>query len=141
MPTLTATPTFRLLPPEEWTRLVETGMEPFVSFGLPDPEHWRLIVAEVEGRIIGLSGLYNSVHNDPWWIAPEARHSPTVVRGLWRETKKVLDEAGVSFIYATVADQQPEVQAMVQRLGYVPAPGKLFLLNVADCALNDKEKE
>lgn len=130
--------TFRLLPPEEWARLVADGVEPFATYGLPDPDHWRMLVCEVDGRVVGVSSLYETVHND-WWIAPDARRHPAIVSGLWRETKRVLDEAGIAMVHATVSDIQPEVQAMVERLGYLPAGGKLYLLHVPDCVLNDKE--
>lgn len=115
--------------------MVTDGIEPFATYGVPDPGHWKFIAAEQDGRIIGVSSLYETVHND-WFIAPDARRSPAVVTGLWQETKRVLDEAGVAMIHATVSDSQPQVQAMVERLGYQPAQGQLYLLFTDACVLN-----
>jgi hypothetical protein len=130
--------TFRDLPAAEWPNLLRDGIEPFATFGLPpNPDHWRMVVAEEDGRIMALSSLRNEVLND-WWIHPDAQHSPTLVSGLWLATKAVLDDAGVSRIHATVSDAQPEVQYMVERLGYIPAGGKLYLLYVPDAILNER---
>lgn len=132
--------TFRLLPEVEWPRLIQDGMEPFASQGLPPVEvraNWRIIVAEDDGRIIGLSSLRTEVLND-WTIHPEARRSAHLVTGLWQQTRAVLDQEGVSLVHATVQDDQPEVQSMVERLGYVNAPGKLYVLYVPACLLNER---
>lgn len=131
--------TTRELPPEEWHKLADQRIEPFATYGLPAPENWRILVAEEGDRIIGVSDLYQTIHND-WWIAEDQRKNPGLIRALWRETKGLLDRAGISFIHATVSDDQPDVQALVQKLGYLPAPGKLFLLHVPDAVLNEEEK-
>jgi len=131
--------TARLLDETEWPLLLEAGVEPFASAGLPDPpDHWRLVGAFEGDRLVGVAGLYNAVHNDPWWIAPGARRNPAVVLALWRALREVLDGFGVSLLHVTVADDQPEVQAMVERLGYQPAPGRLYLLYVPDAVLNER---
>lgn len=130
--------TVRILPPEEWPKLVRDGIEPFATYGLPDialRDNWRMVVAEEDGRIIALSSLRTEVLND-WFIAPSARKSPTLVERLWRETKQVLDDAGVRTIHATAGD--PGVQEMLPRLGYFRAPGDLYLLHTADCILNTR---
>jgi hypothetical protein len=44
----------------------------------------------------------------------------------------------VSVIHTTVADAQVDVQAMVERLGYVPAEGTLYVMQVAACVLNGR---
>lgn len=129
--------TFRRLPPDEWPRLLEAGIEPFATVGLPDPAHWILVAAEMDGRIVGVSSLVETVQNH-WHIAPAARRSAAVVVGLWRETEAVLTEHGVTVLHATVADDQPEVQAMVERLGYQAAHGKLYVLHVPDAILSGR---
>lgn len=121
--------TTRQLPPEEWHRILDQGIEPFATHGLPgDPSHWRLVVAEEDGVIVGLSGLYEAVHNDPWWVAPAYRGHPTILRRLWQEVRSVLDEHDVRMVFATVADDQPDVQQLAERFGFEPAPGRLYLL-------------
>lgn len=129
--------TFRELPPAEWMRLVTDGIEPFATHGLPDPQHWRLIVAEENGRIIACSSLVEQVHNH-WFIHPAAQKRPQLVSGLWQATKTVLDAAEVQLVHATISDEQPEVQDMVERLGYIPAGGKLYLMPVANAVLNER---
>lgn len=129
--------TFRLLPVAEWGKIVEAGIEPFASRGLPEEsDHWRMLVAEEEGRILGVSCLTEVVQNH-WFITPGSRRNPAIVQGLWSATQQLLTEAGVGLLYATVSDDQPEVQDMVERLGYVKAPGQLYLLYVPDCLLNE----
>ncbi len=131
--------TFRVLPPEEWDKLVHDGVEPWVTYGLPDPDHFMLIVAELDGRIIGVSSLQEVVLNH-WWVNPEARRrSPGVIEGLWQTTEEQLRAHQVDFVHATVPNAQPEVQEMVERLGYIEADGRLYLLDVARCILNKKE--
>lgn len=131
--------TFRELPEAEWPRILEAGIEPFATYGLPDPAHWILVVAEAEGRILGVSSLGEAVHNH-WHIQPEARRSPTLVTGLWQATRAALESRGVNLLHTVVDEQLPEVQDMVRRLGYQPAEGTLFQIPVAACVLNGRDK-
>lgn len=128
--------TCRPLLHSEWPLLLDLAIEPFASCGLPDRDHWIIVGAFDGEALVAISALYETVHNDPWWIAPGYRRSPSLVAEMWRATKAVLDEKGVEGIHVTVRDDQPEVQAMVERLGYTPAPGKLYILRVADAVLN-----
>ena len=128
---------FRTLDVSEWPLLIRDGIEPFATHGLPDPGHWVIVAAIDEGRILGVSMLVEQVHNH-WSIASDARRSPTLVSGLWQATKQVLDEAGASVLHVTVSDEQPEVQAMVERLGYTPADGTLYILDTSTCLLNER---
>lgn len=134
---LGATMTIYKLDPREWHRVVEDGIEPYATYGLPDPAHAVLIVAEEDGRILAVSTLLEAVHNH-WAIQPEARHSPALIAELWRHTKAVLDEAAVPTVHVTVADSQADVAAMVERLGYTPAEGTLYILDPARCLLNER---
>ena len=129
--------TFRELPVDEWARLIADEIEPFVTVGLPDPDHAVVVVAEEDGTIQGVSLLLETVINH-WSIGSGARRSPSMVSGLWNATKEVLDAKGGPTIHATVADAQVEVQDMVERLGYHSAHGKLYVLDVASCVLNGR---
>lgn len=129
---------FRTLPEEEWPRLIAEGIEPFASHGLPPVAarpHWRMVVAERDGRIIALSSLRTEILND-WTVTPAARRNPALVAGLWRATKACLDQEGIPVLHTTVGEAQVEVQAMVERLGYVGHPGKVYVLVVDQCVLN-----
>ena len=126
-------PTVRLLPPEEWGKLLAQGLEPWTSGGLPDPDHWHIVVAEdAAGTIVGFCGMYETVHYEPIWINPEWRRHPAVFGRLWRESRAILDAAGVQLIHATVPDDLPLQQTLVERFGFTPAAGKLYLLYVPD---------
>jgi hypothetical protein len=130
MPASLTSPTVRQLPAEEWARLLD--LEPFASGGLPDPEHWRIIVAEVDGRIVGFCGLFNTVHWDPWWIDQAYQKHPAVFGGLLRAGLGVLTEFGVQTVHTTVPDIRPDLQALVEHFGFIEAPGKLYVLYVPD---------
>lgn len=126
---------FRPLAPAEWPLLIRDGIEPYATYGLPDPAHTILIAALQDGRIMGVSHLGEAVLNH-WSISTEARRSPSLVQGLWRETERVLQEKGVPSIHTTVADAQVEVQDMVERLGYQPADGKLYIIGVGQSVIS-----
>ena len=129
---------YRTLDVEEWPRLLTDGIEPYATYGLPEPGHWIILAAiDEDGTIVGTSTLVETVQNH-WYISPHTRRNPVVVDQLWQATRAVLDAHRVETIHATVSDDQPDVQAMVERLGYVPAPGKLYALTVARCLLNER---
>ena len=128
---------FRVLDPSEWPLLVRDGIEPYATYGVPDPEHTILVAALQDGRIMGVSHLGEAVVNH-WSIAPSARRSPTMVQGLWRETERILQDKGVPAIHTTVAYAQVEVQQMVEDLGYQPAEGRLYIIGVGDSVLSGR---
>ena len=124
------TPTARLLPPDEWHRLAE--FEPFKTHGLPTVEHWRVIVGEVDGEIVGFCCLFNAVHWEPWWIAPAYRKHPGLLRQMIDRTGDELRAAKVQNVFVCVGDEIPDQQALVQRFGFEEAPGKLYILALPD---------
>ena len=124
--------TVRRLPPEEWGRLAH--FEPFASGGLPTADQWRIIVAEADGDIVGFCCVFAAAHLEPWYIAPSHQRNPAVGRGLIRASRDLLRELDIGAAFAVVSDTLPEQQAIVQRLGFVEAPGKLYVLNVEDLA-------
>ena len=82
----------RELPEAEWYRLA--NFEPFRSGGLPQPDHWRMIVAErggAGGPIVAFSGVWIGAHCEPTWIAEEYRYHPKLFLSLWRGVRKVSD--------------------------------------------------
>ena len=123
--------TTRVLPPQEWHKIVDAGIEPFATHGLPDPAHWRFVVAEDEGQLVGLDGLYETIHNDPWWVHPAYRGHPTMLRKLWTETREVLHQFGVGVVHVTIGD--PQVQEIAERFGFQPTPGKLYWMATDGC--------
>ena len=131
----TATDTLvRELPAAEWYRLAE--FEPFASGGLPDPSHWKVVVGEEAGSIVAFTCLYEAVHYEPIWIAESHRHRPGLFAGLWRETRRILDAHGVGMIFATVPDTLPRQQALVERFGFIPATGRLYVCDVSQTRID-----
>lgn len=122
-------PTVRVLPPEDWSRLRDHP--PFDQGGLPDPTHWRIVVAEEGDRIVAFTCLFTAVHYEPIWIHPEFRHRPQLFQALWRESKAILDEEGVQLLFAQVPDTLPLQKKLVEKFGFQQAPGTLYLLEVA----------
>ena len=124
--------TTRLLPPDEWDRLA--ALPPFCDSGLPNPAHWRVIVAEdTTGDIVGHCCLFDAVHWEGWHVAPEARGNPALIRGLIREGVEVLRDADVGGVFAMIdADQIGATRAMIERFGFTAAPGDLYLAAVDD---------
>lgn len=115
----------RLLPEEEWPRLITAGIEPFATYGLPPrPESWRILVAEQDGSILGCSCLRTEVLND-WFLRPEARHSMTIGIKLWDATTALATELGLPNIHATILD--PTTQKLARHLGLEEYPGRLFI--------------
>lgn len=124
----------RELPQDEWERLAE--IEPFATYGIPsgaNAEAWKIIVAEVAGEVVGFTGLFNAVHWEPWWIDPNYRQHPGLVRGLIRAGLEMLEDSEVSSVFATVGDEA--IAGLVERLGFIPAPGRLYLLYVPDITI------
>jgi hypothetical protein len=126
----------RQLEPSEWVKVLDAGVEPFTTYGLPDPEHWILVGAFDDDRLVAVTGIYETVHNDPWWIDPTYRRNPALVGALWDGIRKVLTARGVDTMHVVVADDLPEVQAMVMRLGYHEAPGRLYIVHIPDAVLS-----
>lgn len=121
--------TFRELPPAEWSRLL--AVPPYATVGIPaDNGEWRILVAEEDGRIVGHTSLHTQVHWDPWWIAPSA--GPGVVRGLISQGRDLLESLGIGQVHCTIDDAHRVTQDLAERLGFSPAPGKLYLLNITE---------
>ena len=61
----------RQLPEEEWERLREI----YEANGdvLPPPDNQTAIVAEVDGKIVGVWGINVQVHAGPLWVDPKWR--------------------------------------------------------------------
>jgi hypothetical protein len=116
--------TTRLLPPEEYSKLADT--EPYRTGGLPDPDHWRIIVVEDEGRIVGSCAIFDAVHWDYWHVDEAYRGNPVVFRDLVMGGVQVLVDHNVDLVHTTVPNGQPEVEEMLTRFGFQPAPGRLF---------------
>ncbi len=128
MPTPTL-PTVRLLTGEEYQRLL--SFEPFQSGGLPSPEVSRILVAELDGAIVGFWGLFNAVHVEPLWIAEEHRKRPGLVRRLWSAVADQLRSVGVYTAFACIADRDAAQNVpLAMRLGFERVQGDLYVVRI-----------
>lgn len=116
--------TRRILPPEEWFRVADR--EPFKTGGLPDPEHWRMVVVERGETIVGFCCLFDTVHWDCWYVDPDERGNPIVFGQLIAGGLGVMDEHGIDLVHTTVPDGRYDVEAMLEHFGFETAPGKLY---------------
>lgn len=117
----------RELPPTEWPRLSQ--IPPFDQ-GLPDPEHWRILCCEDAGEILGVCGASDQVHWDPWWVHPDHQGKTSVFKQLLEAGLQMFSASDIYGVHVTVPDDRPELQALVERFGFIEAPGKLYLLAV-----------
>lgn len=120
--------TTRELPATEWYKLVV--IPPFDESGVPDPAHWRILVTEADGEIVGLSGASDQVHWEPFWVNPEHQGKAGVLRQLLEAGIQLFQAAGVAGVHISIPADQPELGAMVEKFGFVEAPGKLYLLAI-----------
>lgn len=87
----------RMLPPDEWPRLRETGCElPQLLQGAA--RDGAVIVVEQDGAIVGTCLVLTCVHAEGLWIHPDHRLRPSVHRRLLRATTRVVRERGVDSV-------------------------------------------
>ena len=120
--------TTRLLPPEEWEKL--RAFFPYNQSDLPDPQHWLIVAAEDDGRLVRCCAIFDAVHWDGFAILPAYQKHPAVFGGLLRTSKATLRERGIAGVHVTVPDDQPDLQQMVEDYGFIKAPGTLYLYQV-----------
>lgn len=122
-PAIRATYVARVLPPEEWEKLLAF---PFAANGLPDPAAAFIIVSETaDGTIKGIWSCLLQPHLDGLWVAEEDRH--TIVAGtLLREMKATLLRFKVPVAFTVISD--PAVMVIAHKAGLHRAPGDLWML-------------
>lgn len=120
--------TTRLLPEGEWAKLDQ--IEPFKSAGRPDPLHWMIPVVEKDGQIVASCALFDTVHWDGFHVTESERGNPAVFRALLEQAITTLRESGVPGVHVTIPPNSPELELMVERFGFVPSTGKLYIWSV-----------
>lgn len=113
--------TYRLLPPEEWDRLLAM---PFGSNGLPPPEHCLVLVAETpEGEIVGLWSAMTAIHMEGLWVHEDYRRRTLTAATLLKEMRAILTEQGILHCFTIV--QSDEVLTLAKKAGFEVLPGNL----------------
>src|SRR3990167_9526559 len=118
--------TTRVLPPEEWHRLVGTEVESIVP-GLV-PEHTQVLVVEQDGAIVGTWAVLRLVHVECLWIAPAHRRKAGVAARLLRAMVQAAERWRTPSVWT--GSMSPEVTSMIQRLGGIPIPGEHFAIPI-----------
>lgn len=122
--------TARILPYPEWHKVADRP--PFDRFGLPAEDvaaHWEIIVVEDDGQIVACCSLSDQVHWDGFSVNPSHQGNPAVFRQLLAFSLQQLQAAGVIGAHLTVPHGQPVLSDMVERFGFVKAPGDLYVIN------------
>ena len=89
----------RILPPDEWPRLVGTEAETVWPY-LPETAH--VLVIERGQEIVGCWVLAPLFHVECLWIAPTCRKTTSVARRLWSDMRRLIrSDEGTTITYAT----------------------------------------
>jgi GNAT superfamily N-acetyltransferase len=114
--------TIRRLPPEEWEKLRSA----YASQGaeLPPPEQNTAIVAEADGKIVGLWGINLTVHAGPLWVDPEWRGKgvPDAMSGSLDELIRSFGGRGYLMFPSNKGSEQVAV-----RMGLRPVNWKIYV--------------
>jgi len=118
--------TIRELGSAEWGRLKDVE-GPFHGRVLSPTETARIIVAEVDGTIVGYWVAAATIHLDPLWFNEAYRHHPKVGLAMLGAMVHTLQEVGVTHAYAVIADgDQPVSGELAEKIGFAPVPGRLY---------------
>ena len=115
----------RVLPPEEWAeKLAGTSLE-----GTPlHPPFTRILVVEVDDRVVACIAAFTSVHVEGLWEAESHRGNPGVSRALLTALVAELVAGDVGEILSQTAD--PEMGDLFRSLGGHELPGETFVIPV-----------
>ena len=122
--------TARILPYAEWDKVADRP--PFNVAGLPDESvaaHWEIIVVEADGAIVACCSLSDQVHWDGFSVDEAYQGNPAVFRHLLAFSLLQLQAAQVPGAHLTIPHDQPVLEAMVERFGFVKAPGSLYIVS------------
>lgn len=119
--------TTRILPCEEWPRLMGTDAE--AIWPTLDPMRSAIVVVEHDGVIIAHHILLYVLHAEALWVHPA--HRKGIVGGrLWAAVKSAVRGSGArGFVTAAVDD---DVRRLIAKVGGTPLPGSHFTVTVED---------
>lgn len=120
--------TTRVLPPDEWPRLIVT--DAWEAWPHLDPARNTVVVTEHEGAIVGCVILMQAVHAEFLWIAPEHRGKTSVFRRLRDGMLSTARALGTPTVW--MAAMSTQMHGIVCGLGAERVPGAHFLLNLKE---------
>jgi len=118
--------TTRILPPEEWPRLVGTEAERFWPFLRPETS--KIVVVEKDGAIVGCHVLTQVLHAECLWIHPDYRQKSSVGRRLWATVQEVARSFNVYAFMTHAVDDA--VKGLLKNVGATPVAGESFMVSV-----------
>lgn len=136
---MTQTITHRLLPIDQLHRLLEAG-GPLVDLQI-DPAQMaargmQVAVVEVDGQIVAYWVGWMAFHVEPLYVTPAYRKSPSVIKHLVTGMREMVEGSGDPAAYCQIDDGDTAdiVAQYGARLGFAPAPGRLYYLVVHPAA-------
>ena len=119
----------RRLPAEEYHRLADLPIA--AKYGVPDPRAAAVIVVEnLDGQIVGVWALVQTVCFEGLWVAPEYRRRTRVASKLLHFMKQLLKQLGVRHSFALIHYETPDVLALALKAGFQQLPWHVCLLDL-----------
>lgn len=117
----------RILPKEEWHRLVGTEAEPIKDF--LDPNEHFVLVVEKNKEIIGSWVMMLKWHAECVWISPEHRGNPVVAGRLMAGMKKMARNVNAKNLVTSSMDGEV-TNLIMKHLKGVKLPGEHYVFPV-----------
>ncbi len=114
----------RILPFEEWDKL--DGF-PIAANGFPNPDTCIILVAEVEGEIVGTWEAIAPVILEGFWVREDYRKSLAAGK-MFLTMKSTLQSMGIDRAYTLV--QTADVKSLAEHAGFEMIPGEFCMLNL-----------
>lgn len=113
----------RLLPREEWPRLVGTEAETVWPYL---PETAQVLVVEHGPQIVGCWVLAPLFHVECLWIAPDHRKTASVARRLWREMRRLIQGLGIRSVVTSALST--DVRQLLDHVDAEQLPGEHYVM-------------
>jgi Acetyltransferase (GNAT) family len=119
--------TTRLLPPDEWHRLIGTELEPVVAcLAVDAPAH--VLVIERDGCIVGCWLLMATWHVEGLWVAPAHRKRGRVGQRLLDGMRTLVRKLGSRAV--VTASLSSDVTTLLRKIGATELLGTHFLMRM-----------
>lgn len=126
-----------LLPPADLPRLLEAG-GPLADLEIDPARLGQMSVAvvEVDGQIVAYWVGWLAFHVEPLYVMPAYRKSPAVIKHVVEGMHQLVADSGEPAAYCQIDDGETAAQlaSYADRLGFLPAPGRLYYLVVQPAA-------
>ena len=107
----------RILKPEEWGRLKETGQDLPELLPYVEPKNIAVVVVEDDGEIVASVAALQVTHFEGLWIKPSRRGNAGVWRSLMRQGYAVPRMRHEQWVLGNAAQADSRVESVCRRLG------------------------